>query len=366
MSTIVKKIIGRSLDCDYVIYDPKNRVSRKHLEVNFNGSFYFIKDLNSLNGTYLNGSKITPNLEVRINNTDKLTLSKDYTLNLKDVFREYAQDDSTKIMQSQKGTSLTFDSEKTIINNGEKTIVFDSNKTTINDLSEIDSTPFINIGRSVENKIVISKQTISSFHCKIRMITPLMIEIEDLGSTNGTFADNIRLEKNIRNRYSSNVKIRLGQDTNLDLKKIFPSLEIIEKKSNNISNNSNAGSYNSEITKKELQEFMDLENVWKEYNQRHSNALSTANNYSIGGAIIGGIASIALAPIIGPVGMVASLGGGILGRYLGQQETNKIKNDYTYDDMFLQVYSCPRCKESFQRKPWITIRDCNKCRIKFR
>jgi pSer/pThr/pTyr-binding forkhead associated (FHA) protein len=366
MSTIVKKIIGRSLDCDYVIYDPKNRISRKHLEVNFNGSIYFIKDLNSTNGTYLNGSKISPNVEFRINKSDKLTLSKDYTLNLIEVFRHNTDDDSTKIIQNQKGPSLSFDSEKTIINNGDKTIVFDSNKTTINDLSEIDNTPFISIGRSVENKIVISKQTISSFHCKIRMITPLMIEVEDLGSTNGTFADNIRLEKNNRNRYSSNVKIRLGQDTILDLKKILPSIQIIEKKLNNNANNSIGAPNNSEITKKELQEFMDLENVWKEFNQRHSNVSSIANNYSIGGTVVGGIASIALTPLIGPVGMIASIGAGILGRYLGQQETNKIKNDHTYDDMFLQVYACPRCKESFQRKPWITIRDCNKCRIKFR
>jgi len=33
MKIPLKIVIGRSHDCDYVIFDPKNRVSRKHLEV---------------------------------------------------------------------------------------------------------------------------------------------------------------------------------------------------------------------------------------------------------------------------------------------------------------------------------------------
>lgn len=80
MTSISRKIIGRSQDCEYVIYDPKNRVSRKHLEITLNGNLFTLKDLNSLNGTYVNGNKINPGQEIKISITDKITLSKDYQL----------------------------------------------------------------------------------------------------------------------------------------------------------------------------------------------------------------------------------------------------------------------------------------------
>ena len=44
---MVKKIIGRSKDCDYIIYDPKNRVSRLHLEISYNGKFYTLDDMSN-------------------------------------------------------------------------------------------------------------------------------------------------------------------------------------------------------------------------------------------------------------------------------------------------------------------------------
>jgi ribosomal protein L37AE/L43A len=55
-----------------------------------------------------------------------------------------------------------------------------------------------------------------------------------------------------------------------------------------------------------------------------------------------------------------------LGRYLGAQKSKEIKTDLNYENMFLVTYACPRCSESFQKRPWVTIRDCNKCKIKFR
>ena len=55
------KTIGRDPSCDFVIFDPKNRVSRKHLEIHKKDGAFYIKDLNSLNGSYINGKKITIN-----------------------------------------------------------------------------------------------------------------------------------------------------------------------------------------------------------------------------------------------------------------------------------------------------------------
>lgn len=82
--------IGRSVDCD-IILDSSN-VSRKHasIEKSSNGTF-IIKDLNSLNGTFVNGKKVKGALELSIN--DKIYIGK-HQLSLsgktKDLINELA------------------------------------------------------------------------------------------------------------------------------------------------------------------------------------------------------------------------------------------------------------------------------------
>lgn len=56
--------IGRSPENDIQIRD--NYVSRRHLELNKKGDKYFIKDLNSANGTFLNGKKMRSKVARRV------------------------------------------------------------------------------------------------------------------------------------------------------------------------------------------------------------------------------------------------------------------------------------------------------------
>jgi len=49
--------IGRSDGCDFII--KSQTVSRKHAEILFERDTYFIRDLNSSNGTFVNGKKIS-------------------------------------------------------------------------------------------------------------------------------------------------------------------------------------------------------------------------------------------------------------------------------------------------------------------
>lgn len=49
-------------------------VSRRHAKLNFNGS-WFIEDLNSSNGTYINEIRIAPNEPHKINSGDSVALS---------------------------------------------------------------------------------------------------------------------------------------------------------------------------------------------------------------------------------------------------------------------------------------------------
>ncbi len=52
-------IIGRSPKCDIVI--PHEGMSRRHCQITYKGGDLFIEDLGSVNGVYIDGSKIMPN-----------------------------------------------------------------------------------------------------------------------------------------------------------------------------------------------------------------------------------------------------------------------------------------------------------------
>ena len=57
-------LVGRSAECDLPVKD--RFVSRKHLKISRKGERIFIKDLNSRNGTFVNGEPIHPGIEVEL------------------------------------------------------------------------------------------------------------------------------------------------------------------------------------------------------------------------------------------------------------------------------------------------------------
>ena len=64
--------IGRTEDADLPLTEPS--VSRRHLDVELRGPLVFIKDLKSGNGTFVNGSKIEPGVEMALQPGDKVRL----------------------------------------------------------------------------------------------------------------------------------------------------------------------------------------------------------------------------------------------------------------------------------------------------
>lgn len=62
-----KVTIGRSNRCNISIKD--NFVSKVHLQIYEDGGSYFIEDLNSANGTFLNGDRIEDIIELRNGDT---------------------------------------------------------------------------------------------------------------------------------------------------------------------------------------------------------------------------------------------------------------------------------------------------------
>ncbi|HXH29455.1 MAG TPA: FHA domain-containing protein [Bacteriovoracaceae bacterium] len=57
-------LVGRSKNCDLVI--PHEGVSREHCAIDFQKNHYFITDLESANGVYIDGAKIQPRRRVAI------------------------------------------------------------------------------------------------------------------------------------------------------------------------------------------------------------------------------------------------------------------------------------------------------------
>lgn len=358
-----QKIIGRSSDCDIVVLDPKNRVSRNHALIIQENNEISIKDLGSTNGTYINGARIATNEFVKLKSSDRVTLSKDYLVDKALLFPSNINDQTMVLNQNNGESTVIFDHNKATFSNGKNTVQFDMEKTTLRDLVEMDDSPFTTIGRGSENKIAINDNNVSRNHCRIRLLTPQVVEIEDLNSSNGTYADSKKLIPHKKYQFGSSVEITLGKSHALDLKKIWPHIQVIQKKP---VSQSPTKSNPNEITPAELEEFNELKEIWDEYQQRQSKANNVSMSYGIGGAAIG-IAAVALTGLSGGIGgLLFASGGGILGRYLGHQKSNEIKSDLTYEEAFLQTYSCPRCKESFQKKSWVTIRDCFKCKIKYK
>lgn len=65
-------IVGRSTKADVVI--PDEALSRNHCKIEMTAGTFFVTDLSSSNGVFLNGERIAPNEKIRFNSFNQLTL----------------------------------------------------------------------------------------------------------------------------------------------------------------------------------------------------------------------------------------------------------------------------------------------------
>lgn len=67
-------VIGRAATCGVVLFDKK--CSREHCHVHKKGRYYSVEDLESRNGTYLNGRKLPPGKNVSIKMGDQIRIGR--------------------------------------------------------------------------------------------------------------------------------------------------------------------------------------------------------------------------------------------------------------------------------------------------
>ena len=341
--------IGRSKN-NKIVLQNNLKISGEHCKIRcINSTTIEIVDDRSTNGTFVNNQKLEHKKVYRFSSSVKVNLANELTLDLKKIFPNINVNPTP-----QNNSQVKLDI------NGKK-VVLDSDKTTIGEVLEFETMPFTTIGRKPGNKIVIDQAKVSGFHCKVRLLNPMMFEIIDLGSTNGTYANKEKLTANKSYVFPSNTSISLGVEFPINLSKILKGMVVVETPKP-IQNPVNPNSLKP-ISFDEKKSFNELEEIWNEYVNRQQQIGSVSNNWTMGGAAIGAIASIFTGGI---GGAIIAAGSGLLGRYLGSQKSQEIRSDMNYENMFLVTYACPRCKESFQKRPWITIRECVKCKIKFR
>ncbi len=66
-------VVGRGGECELVL--PERQVSREHIRIYRDGSEYFLQDLGSKNGTWVNGVEI-PNQTIALHDGDEISISK--------------------------------------------------------------------------------------------------------------------------------------------------------------------------------------------------------------------------------------------------------------------------------------------------
>lgn len=67
-------VIGKDTDCDAVAYF-SNEISHKHARIAWHDEQYWITDLESTNGTCVNGKRLVPNTEHKLSVGDRIKIS---------------------------------------------------------------------------------------------------------------------------------------------------------------------------------------------------------------------------------------------------------------------------------------------------
>jgi membrane-bound lytic murein transglycosylase D len=171
---------GRKADNDIVF--PESVVSSYHAEIRCRGNSYILVDLDSTNGTFLNGKQVQ-----------------------KDTLQEGDQ-----VELGRKGPIFEFHTEAARKSQAPRIVPVSGSWEGGNEAIELREGR-IGLGRGPKNDIVVGRthgSPVSSEHAEIRFRSGIC-EIEDLGSTNGTFVNGQKIRAT---RLNPGDQIQLGKD----------------------------------------------------------------------------------------------------------------------------------------------------------
>ncbi|NIW44075.1 MAG: FHA domain-containing protein, partial [Gammaproteobacteria bacterium] len=169
-------IVGRGEECELQIKDKE--ISRSHVKINRVGDDVWVTDLNSTNGTLLDGESIQANTEIRVRSDQEIKIG---SAVLKIEAQEEESEDVTKVRDDEPDQIFPTVSHKPDYSN----YVLNIRKEDA-DWQEFPLKMGDNIlGRYVESDLILDDHKISRRHAQITVSESTVI-IQDLGSTNGT------------------------------------------------------------------------------------------------------------------------------------------------------------------------------------
>lgn len=203
-------LIGRDEDCDLLL--DQIRVSRQHARLRWDGTHFYLTDLESSNGTFVNSEKLEPNVPFEVSPEQSIKIG-ECTLLLKAppppppkndtplAGAEAIKPDTPRYDATVAGGDTNYGLTERFqlrycFKGGEdKTHVLLSGKTSI--------------GRGKENDLTLEDQEVSRHHAVIE-IEGGSLWITDLNSTNGVTIDGLRLNPLERHQVSAGKKIAIG------------------------------------------------------------------------------------------------------------------------------------------------------------
>lgn len=180
--------IGRDLKADIKIRDTS--VSKNHAVLLLKGDDVHIKDLNSANGTYLNGKRILPNIETLLKSGDKINIGKNQYEFESRFLEEKEFEAETEILPGQLIGRI-----RVLRGN----IPF----------SDYDVRNGAILGKSEDCDIYIPDTFVTDEHAKITFVEGKAY-ITDLESSNGTFVNGRQIVPNEPHALTQNDKIKIG------------------------------------------------------------------------------------------------------------------------------------------------------------
>jgi pSer/pThr/pTyr-binding forkhead associated (FHA) protein len=147
---------------------PAEGVSRQHAKITWDGASYWIEDLKSTNGTFVNGFDVAREGRERLRHLDVIALGR--AIELLFLMREA----STGVVKRLGVVSAS--------------LVSDESDTAPYDIAVGELT----LGRSAANNVVVDSSAVSKLHAKIQRTTEHLV-LQDLSSSNGTFVNGARV-----------------------------------------------------------------------------------------------------------------------------------------------------------------------------
>ena len=226
------------------------------------------------------------------------------------------------------------------------------------------------VGRKGNQAFPITDKSVSGKHLKLTTLPNGNVQIEDLGSSNGTFIDGIRI---IKKEVGPNTVIQLGQTLLFRISDALPKVAPPSVGGNANPQTSQTAEYDPEI----LMKFQQLEAVWNKY-QTDSIRLQR-NNASKGFmrmlpmVLLGGFGYL-LSLVPGFAGFriaitLLGIGVGVIITWISYKSATSLPEQMAKLNQQFQIdYVCPKCKQFLGFTPYqglINRGQCSACKTKW-